>query len=183
VNGDFDKKVYPADEHLVVKEGAQVMMLNNDSEKRWVNGTMGEIISIRLWDGETGTITVKLLDGSVTGVEPHTWDLFRFAYDEPSRKLMSRKVGSFTQYPMMLAWAVTIHKSQGKTFERVAIDLGAGTFAHGQLYVALSRCTTMDGIVLKKPVERRHIMMDPRVVEFLNGHAKDRADKSRQTSF
>jgi ATP-dependent exoDNAse (exonuclease V) alpha subunit len=169
VGGDFEKKAHPADERLSLKVGAQVMMLNNDGARRWVNGSMGEVTAIRDAADGNKSVEVRLIDGPVETVEvqPHTWELFRFSYNEQARKLISSRVGSFTQYPMMLAWAVTIHKSQGKTFDRVVIDLGAGTFAHGQLYVALSRCTTMGGIVLKKPVDRRHIMMDPRVTEFL----------------
>jgi ATP-dependent exoDNAse (exonuclease V) alpha subunit len=172
VEGDFDRKVHPADEQLSLKKGAQIMMLNNDNAKRWVNGSMGEIVGMQRSQGGVWTIIVKLLDGTQVQVEPHTWDLNRFSYDAAGKKLVSRKVGSFTQFPMMLAWAVTIHKSQGKTFDRVVIDLGSGTFAHGQLYVALSRCTTMAGVVLKRPVEKRHIMMDGRVVEFLNKYVK-----------
>jgi ATP-dependent exoDNAse (exonuclease V) alpha subunit len=170
ISSDFDKRIHPAPESLELKEGAQVMMLNNDRHKRWVNGSMGEIVGMEGPAGWEGVITVRLLEGYEAKVEPHTWDVFRFSYDVPSRKLVSKNIGSFMQYPMMLAWAVTIHKSQGKTFDRVVIDLGSGTFAHGQLYVALSRCTTMGGVVLKRPVERRHIMMDRRIVEFLNGH-------------
>ncbi len=172
VDGEFDKKVHPADEHLILKQGAQVMMLNNDAARRWVNGSMGEIIEMQRGRDGSWTILVRLLDGTQVMVEPHTWDLSRFSYDSASKRLVSRKVGSFTQFPMMLAWAVTIHKSQGKTFDNVIIDLGSGTFAHGQLYVALSRCTTMEGVVLKRPVERRHIMMDGRVVEFLDRYGK-----------
>ncbi len=169
---DFDKRVHPAPDRLELKEGAQVMMLNNDRHRRWVNGSMGEVVEMEGPAGWEGVITVRLIDGFDVKVEPHTWDLFRFSYDIPSRKLVSNNVGSFSQYPMMLAWAVTIHKSQGKTFDRVVIDLGSGTFAHGQLYVALSRCTTMSGVVLKRPVQREHIMMDGRVVEFLSKRVK-----------
>ena len=147
ISSDFDKRVHPAPDSLELKIGAQVMMLNNDRRRRWVNGSMGEVVAMEGPCGWHGTITVRLLDGFDVQVEPHTWDLFRFSYDMPARKLVSRNVGNFSQYPMMLAWAVTIHKSQGKTFERVVIDLGSGTFAHGQLYVALSRCTTMAGVV------------------------------------
>ena len=172
VDGEFDRKVHPADEQLALKKGAQVMMLNNDNAKRWVNGSMGEILEMKRSQGGAWTVVVRLLDGTQVAVEPHTWELSKFFYDAAGKKLVSRKVGSFTQFPMMLAWAVTIHKSQGKTFDHVVIDLGSGTFAHGQLYVALSRCTRMEGVVLKRPVERKHIMMDGRVVEFLNGYLR-----------
>ena len=172
ISGEFDQKVYPSDERLSLKVGAQVMLLNNDINKRWVNGSMGEISEIRNFPDGNGSISVHMLDGSEVEVEPHTWEIYRFSYNEPAKKLVSSRVGSFTQFPMMLAWAVTIHKSQGKTFDRVIIDLGAGTFAHGQLYVALSRCTTIGGIVLKKPVEKSHIRMDYRVVDFLNSNGR-----------
>jgi ATP-dependent exoDNAse (exonuclease V) alpha subunit len=109
-----------------------------------------------------------LIDGTYVSVEPHTWELFRMSYDNIAKKLVSGKKGSFVQYPLMLAWAVTIHKSQGKTFEKVVIDIGEGTFAHGQLYVALSRCTRLDGIVLKRRIEKNHILMDGRILSFLS---------------
>lgn len=173
VGGDFDKRVHPADERLSVKVGAQVMLLNNDISKRWVNGSMGEVMAIEN-NPDGGMITVRLLDGSEVNVEPYTWELFRFSFNEPAKRLVSSRIGSFTQFPMTLAWAVTIHKSQGKTFDKVIIDLGLGTFAHGQLYVALSRCTTMSGVVLKRPVDRRHIMMDQRVVKFLDEERKEK---------
>ena len=166
-DGDFAKASAPADDTLVVKEGAQVMMLNNDAEKRWVNGSMGRVVSIERSAGENDSIVVELTDGSTVRVAPYTWELFKFAYDSTEKKIVSKTAGSFTQYPMMLAWAITIHKSQGKTFDKVVVDVGSGTFAHGQLYVALSRCTTLEGIVLSTPIEKRHIIMDRRVVDFL----------------
>lgn len=166
ITGDFNRKLLPADERLSLKEGAQVMLLNNDQDKRWVNGSVGRVESIRSY--ETGDeISVRLLDGGNAVVVPYMWEVFRFSYDPATSKLQSSKIGSFTQYPIMLAWAVTIHKSQGKTFDNVIIDVGEGTFAHGQLYVALSRCRTLEGLVLKRKLERRHIIMDRRVVDFL----------------
>jgi hypothetical protein len=167
IKGDFNKKVLPADEVLSIKEGSQIMMLNNDKQKRWVNGSIGKIISIEGYDDEKDCIKVELVDGPTVEVEPNTWELFKFSYDVATKKLRSDKTGSFTQYPMMLAWAVTIHKSQGKTFDKVIIDIGDGTFAHGQLYVALSRCRTLDGIVLKKRIDKKHILMDERISSFL----------------
>ena len=166
-DGDFGKASMPADETLVIKEGAQVMMLNNDSEKRWVNGSMGRVSSIEHSQGENDAILIELAEGVLVRVAPYTWGLFKFEYDSKEKKIVPKTAGSFTQYPMMLAWAITIHKSQGKTFDKVLIDVGSGTFAHGQLYVALSRCTTLEGIVLARPIERRHIIMDERVVDFL----------------
>ncbi len=168
ITGEFDRKLLPTDETLTLKQGAQVMLLNNDKEKRWVNGSIGKIESIAHY--ETGDeVRVALLDGRTVDVGTYAWDLYHFSYDEVLRKLVSKKIGSFTQYPIMLAWAVTIHKSQGKTFDKVIVDVGRGTFAHGQLYVALSRCTTLDGLVLRNLVKREHIIMDGRVVRFLSG--------------
>src|SRR5207253_1917191 len=105
-------------------------------------------------------INVELADGRVEEVLPFTWELFHFSFDEKNNSLTSETIGTFTQYPMRLAWAVTIHKSQGKTFDNIIIDIGKGTFVHGQLYVALSRCTSLSGIVLKQLVQKKHIFMD-----------------------
>lgn len=164
--GKFNKKVLPADEILHVKEGMQVMMLNNDAQKRWVNGSIGTVTGIGQ-DSKGEKISVMLTDGSEAPVGPHTWEVSRLQYDRKQSKLVPNTIGSFTQYPMMPAWAVTIHKSQGKTFDKVIIDIGNGTFVHGQLYVALSRCTSLEGIILRKKIENRHILMDKRIVEFL----------------
>ncbi len=175
LEGGFGRNSLPADEELKVKEGAQVMLLNNDKQGRWVNGSIGRIISIN--DGkQQDTIMVRLSDGSEVGVTRHTWELFRFAYDAKTSSLSHEVVGSFIQYPLMLAWAVTIHKSQGKTFDRMVLDIGRGTFANGQLYVALSRCRTLGGIVLKRRLEKRHIWTDWRVVRFLTRYQYDRSD-------
>lgn len=166
--GHFDAKYLPTDEALAVKIGAQVMMLNNDSEGRWINGTIGSIVGIDTSeDGGEVILLVKLQDGETVEVTPHRWDIYEFRYNNSSRQIESDTIGSFTQYPMKLAWAVTIHKSQGKTFDRVILDLGRGTFSPGQLYVALSRCTSFEGLVLKKPVAKRHIFLDWAVVKFM----------------
>ncbi|MBI1884254.1 MAG: AAA family ATPase [Chlamydiae bacterium] len=165
--GDFSDGHLPTKIDLQLKIGAQVMMLNNDAMNRWVNGSVGQIVDINSSSGENDIILVKLNNGDLVEVSPYTWELFHFSYDEEAHKLTSDTVGSFTQYPMMLAWAITIHKSQGKTFDRLIIDIGSGTFAHGQMYVALSRCTSLEGIILKKPVQKRHIFVDWRVVSFV----------------
>jgi len=164
LEGSFNKGELPAKERLVLKRGAQVMFLNNDEGKRWVNGSVGVVCSISAYKTFIG---VRLADGREVEVEPHTWKLFKFSYDSKSKRLVSEVAGRFTQYPLALAWALTIHKSQGKTFDRIVLDVGDGMFANGQLYVALSRCKTMNGVVLKRKIEREHVFSDWRVAKFL----------------
>ena len=235
--GTFEDRELPTELNLQIKVGAQVMMLNNDSRKRWVNGTMGKIVGIssaqqdfpsqsmgkgslpaialateggeildeykshgsnRSYlsyqevnatrptsisyepveygefvnedDEPTSTadaIIVELETGETVYVEPYTWEMFKFVLDRETQTIDSEPTGSFTQYPFKLAWAVTIHKAQGKTFNKVYIDLATGTFAHGQLYVALSRCRTLEGIALRRPISQNDIILDPRVVKFI----------------
>lgn len=143
------------------------MLVNNDPGGRWINGTIGRVIDVNEVEDEEDMVVAELEDGQVAEILPYTWDIYRFDLDEKSNTIFSETIGSFTQYPFTLAWAITIHKSQGKTFERVIIDIGRGTFAHGQVYVALSRCRSLEGIVLKKPIRKKHIFMDRRVVKFL----------------
>jgi ATP-dependent DNA helicase PIF1 len=164
VSGKFDKKSYPASETLSLKVGAQVMLLNNDSQGRWINGTIGEVVGMA-----EESVKVKLADGKVEEVEPFTWDMYRFDLGDDGRSIVSRSVGKFTQLPLMLAWAVTIHKSQGKTFDSAVIDVGRA-FAPGQVYVALSRLRSLDGIVLKTRLKKGHVRVDYRVVDFLTNH-------------
>jgi len=165
ITGDFDLKSLPTSQALELKIGAQVILLNNDNFRRWVNGSIGRVVD--LWqDGRRLGIQVELPGRQRVEIEPHTWDLFHYYYDEKSNRIASKIVGSFVQYPIRLAWALTIHKSQGKTFDRVTINLGKGTFCHGQLYVALSRCRTIEGLFLKRPVARQDVIMDKRVAEF-----------------
>lgn len=177
VSGAFNTSHLPTLEQLSVKVGSQIMMINNDSMGRWVNGTIGAITGIFYDDEkEAHCLMVELQNGKTEALFPHTWDLYNFQYNKETREIESDTVGSFTQYPIMLAWAVTIHKSQGKTFDKVVVDLERGTFAHGQLYVALSRCTSFEGLVLKKPVKKSHIWMDWRVVKFLTGYQYAKSD-------
>ncbi|MBF0569683.1 MAG: AAA family ATPase [Candidatus Omnitrophica bacterium] len=171
VSGKFEEKNLPTQEMLEVKIGAQVMLLNNDQLGRWVNGTIGQVTDIIHADSGDA-IRVRLAEGQTVDVAPFTWEMYRFFYDKEAAKVSSEVTGAFTQYPLRLAWAVTIHKSQGKTFSRVIIDVGRGTFSHGQIYVALSRCTSLDGIILKKPILKHHIMMDVRVRHFLEKFKK-----------
>jgi len=163
--GKFGDEYLPTAAELTLKVGAQVMMLNNDYEGRWVNGSMGKILGFKKDDEGELYISVRIADGEDVKVGPHSWEIFNYKVE--GKEIVSETVGTYTQYPLMLAWAVTIHKSQGKTFERVVIDIGKGTFAHGQMYVALSRCTSLGGIVLKQPIMKKHIWMDRRVVQFV----------------
>jgi ATP-dependent DNA helicase PIF1 len=176
VEGEFDDKYLPTAAVLQVKVGAQIMMVNNDADGRWVNGSIGKISGMIVDENGETVIVAELTDGSEVEITPYTWEIYKFFVDEGL--LQSETVGKFRQYPLMLAWAVTIHKSQGKTFDRVIIDIGRGTFSFGQIYVALSRCTTLEGIVLKKPVLKRHIWTDYRVVKFLTKFQYTRAEQS-----
>ena len=165
VDGDFDEKSYPTDKKLQLKQGAQVMMVKNDPNKRWVNGTLGVIH--RLTDE---TIEVSF-DGNVHSIEPSTWEKLDYEYDRENGSIEPFVSGAFRQYPIKLAWAMTIHKSQGKTFDNVIVDLGRGAFAHGQAYVALSRCRSYAGLHLKTPFRYSDIILDERVRSFHAGEA------------
>jgi ATP-dependent exoDNAse (exonuclease V) alpha subunit len=160
-NGEFDQKLYPTDQPLVLKVGAQVMFIRNDPEGRWVNGTIGEVYAI-----DKEVIQVVLEDGEVHEVTPTTWENICYTYDKEKDCVAAEVLGSFTQYPLRLAWAVTIHKSQGLTFDHVNIHLGTGAFAAGQLYVALSRCRTLEGITLSQKVRMQDVIVSSDVQRF-----------------
>lgn len=180
LSGEFekiDKSSLPADEALELKVGAQVMLVNNDRKGRWVNGTIGKIVDIEKRRHGDDLIIVELQNGNEVEVEPYVWELFKYVYDEKSRQIQTETIGMFRQYPLKLAWAITIHKSQGKTFDKVVIDIGRGTFAHGQVYVALSRCTNFQGIVLKKEIKKHHIRMDYKVIKFLTRFQYKKAEE------
>ena len=136
------------------------MFLRNDPLKRWVNGTLAKIADL----GNDRVIVD--VAGSCYEINKESWKKIEYYYDREKRKIKEKVLGSFEQYPIRLAWAITIHKSQGQTFNRVYIDLGRGAFTHGQTYVALSRCTSFDGIKLKRPVEQRDVIFDPRVYDY-----------------
>ncbi len=166
VKGDFNPKLYPTDYRLELKKHAQVILVRNDPEKRFVNGSLATIVDL---NPEGIVVQFKLDDGKTQNLDlpKMTWELQRYKLSEtPDNPIQSEVTGTFTQYPVRLAWAVTIHKSQGKTYDRVAIDLGRGAFEHGQTYVALSRCKRLDGVFLKKPLTPKDIMVDDQVVEF-----------------
>jgi len=172
VKGKFEEKYFPTERLLRLKRGAQVMLLNNDSEGRWINGSIGSVHKIK-----EDRLSVKLAGGSVEEVTPFTWSIYKFFWDEKSRSVDSEIVGSFAQYPVKLAWAITIHKSQGKTFENAVIDFGKGTFSPGQAYVALSRCRSLDGLFLKRKIKKSDIWSDWRVVKFVTGHQYQLSEK------
>ena len=176
IEGQFGSEYLPTAINLQVKVGAQIMMLNNDADGRWVNGSIGKIIEIMRDDNAGDIVVAELVDGDIVEITPHTWEIFRFFAE--GGQLQSEVIGKFKQYPLMLAWAITIHKSQGKTFDKVIIDIGRGTFSSGQTYVALSRCTTLDGIILRKPILKRHIWTDYKVVKFLTKYQYDKAEQS-----
>jgi ATP-dependent DNA helicase PIF1 len=163
---NFDLKMAPTDVHLGLKEGAQVMFVSKHAAGLWVNGTLGEVTAINEFEQE---VSVKIEDGPEVLVTPHKWAMYKHVYDQETQTLTQETSGSFTQLPLKLAWAITIHKSQGKTFNRVMIDLGYGAFAKGQVYVALSRCQTLEGVSLKSPLRKRDIMVDNDVLNFLDG--------------
>ncbi len=173
IGGKLEKKYFPAAEVLQLKEGAQIMLLNNDAEGRWINGTIGKISKIR-----KESLSVRLLDGNTETVKPYKWSVNRFYWDQDTKSVASETMGTFKQYPLRLAWAITIHKSQGKTFDHVAIDLGRGTFASGQLYVALSRCRSLEGIYLERKIRKSDVWIDWRVVKFITGFQYELSEKN-----
>lgn len=178
IEGDFKERDLPTGIDITLKIGAQVMLLNNDPIGRWVNGSIGKIILIKEEKVAPDRIRVRLNSGEVVDVSPYTWSMFEFHYNKKTKTVVSDVIGQFTQYPLKLAWAVTIHKAQGLTFDKVIIDIGKGTFSHGQMYVALSRCTSLEGIVLKKPISKKHIFMDWRVVDFVTKYQYKHAHKN-----
>ncbi len=166
ITGEFDHNALPNDLELELREGAQVMFVKNDLQRRWVNGTIGKIEYL---DHETVSVRVSTEKGDrVYNVEQDTWDVVEYVYEEESKKIRAKIIGTFKQYPLKFAWAITIHKSQGKTFDRIIVDIGRGTFAPGQIYVALSRCTTLEGIVLRQPIKYKDIITDERIIEFVS---------------
>lgn len=161
ITGKMSRGTFPTEEVIQLKVGAQVVLLQNDKDKRWVNGTVATISSL-----EKG-IEVHV-DGIDYPLERATWEEIRYEYDPIESKVKEEVTSSFTQYPIRLAWAMTIHKSQGQTYESVALDLTSPTFAPGQIYVALSRCTSLEGLYLKIPVKRGHVIVEPKVTAFMS---------------
>ena len=163
VTGTFPEESYPTADSLTLKKGAQVMFIKNDSERRFINGTLGEVKSI-----DKNSIAVRLAEsGTVIDVEPMEWQNIRYQFDEESKEISSKQIGRFKQYPLKAAWAITVHKSQGLTFDKAIIDVHAA-FSPGQAYVALSRCRTLDGLVLSSPVSASVFMRDNAVDAYMN---------------
>ena len=161
IKDEFKPSKYPTAEKLILKIGAHVMTIKNDKGKEYVNGSVGTVTELN-----DGCINVEIKGREVTVFE-ETWENIKYEYDEEKKKFGPVVKGTFTQIPVMLAWAFSIHKSQGKTFENIRIDLGRGTWDPGQLYVALSRCRTLEGITLEKRIKRDDIKVDPKVVAFM----------------
>lgn len=164
VKGNFSEALYPAEASLQLKQGAQVMFIRNDEtgQGRYYNGKIGHVQTVT-----ANGVTVRCDDGATFNVEPSEWANSRYTLDEATKEIREEVEGTFRQYPLRLAWAITIHKSQGLTFERAVID-AASSFAHGQVYVALSRCKTLEGLVLASPVTASAIISDDKVSDFMH---------------
>ena len=164
ISGEFPASAFPTDLNLCLKEGAQVIFLRNDPERRWVNGTLGIVIL-----AEPKQLRIRLENGDEHDLDPVVWENTVYEFDSKSKRVSAIIKGSFMQYPVKTAWALTIHKSQGLTFENVDINLAGGAFTGGQVYVALSRCTSLDGIRLNTKIDLRDVFVHPEVIRFSHG--------------
>ncbi len=170
-SGEVSERKMPSDPVIKVKEGAKIMFTVNDPEKRWVNGTLGTVVRC----GQKGlqklpSLTVRTEDGKEVEVAHYKWDITEYFFD--GKSFEREVVGSYAQFPITLAWAVTIHKAQGKTFDNILVDLGWGAFAHGQTYVALSRCTSLKGVKLMKEFREKDVIVDQVITEFMSKSAE-----------
>lgn len=169
ITGAFPPNLFPTEPGLQLKLHAQVMFIKNDPQKKFVNGTIGKVT--KLENDKVTVLVEEMGQKREVEVEPMDWEIQKFKLnpDDPS-KIETEVIGTFKQIPLKLAWAITIHKSQGKTFDKVIIDMGKGAFEFGQTYVALSRCRTLEGIVLKQAIRPRDIMTDERIIEWYEQH-------------
>lgn len=175
IEGDFPENNLPSPLHLELKVGAQVLFVRNDKEKRWVNGTLGTITGFTQNEEDApGTIQVCTEDGAELDVEREIWGNIKYSFNEKEQKIEEQTIGTFRQFPLRLAWAITVHKSQGLTFRYVKIDFSGGVFAGGQTYVALSRCTSLQGISLQKPIRPEDIFIKSEVTRFAHTYNDQR---------
>ena len=167
IMGQFSERIFPTERFLEFKIGAQVMLINNDPEQRWANGTLAKITNVSLGNSsQIESVTLQLSNSGIEHVvEMHVWDVLRPRYS--NGRLDYEVMGSFKQFPFRLSWAVTVHKGQGKTFDKVIIDFTHAAFAAGQMYVALSRCTTLEGMKLRVPLTLDQVLVDPRVASYM----------------
>ena len=159
LEGQFDPRAMPTDDPLILKRGARVMLTRNDPQGRWVNGSLGEVMGF-----DDKAVRVRIGDNEYA-VEAQKWERQAYAFDANTQSLVKDTKGAFTQYPLRLAWATTIHKAQGLTLDKVYIDVSRRLFAHGQAYVALSRATTLEGLELSRVLRPDDIITDPRIFD------------------